>query len=55
MPSPLLVKAKLGTQKGAATCIGLRGLGVLKMVDSEISKSAAMLVLNWNLTKFLML
>jgi len=36
-------------------CIGLSGLSVPMSVDTEIRESAAMLVLSWNLRKFLML
>jgi hypothetical protein len=35
--------------------MGLSGFGVLKMVESEMSMRAAILVLSWNLTKFRML
>ena len=36
-------------------CIGLSGFGLSSIVDREMSIRAAILVLNWNLTKFLIL
>ena len=36
-------------------CMGLSGLGLSSIVDKEMSISAAILVLNWKRTKFLML
>lgn len=36
-------------------CIAFRGLGIFISVDNAIKERAAMLVLSWNVTKFLML